>query len=208
MDIQFLQSRYYTKVAENNPRNIELIVLHTMEVPEGKNTATQVAKYFQTAMIVNGAPRIASFHYAVDSSVVVQCVLDKDVAFCAPGTNHNGLHIEHAGYASQGNAQWSDEYSTKELALSAQLVASLCNEYWLPVEFVDAEALLLGSTMLGSNGITTHAEVSKACLLAQKRQLKDSVFFNKKSNKPLTDHTDPGPNFPMDMYLQMVRERM
>jgi N-acetyl-anhydromuramyl-L-alanine amidase AmpD len=120
-------------------------------------------------------------HNCIDNDSIVQCVRDSNVAWHAPGANHNGIGLEHAGYASQRLEDWRDAYSTAELQLSAQLARELCDRYRIPVAFVDAADL-----RRRRRGITTHWEVSKA--------------FRK------TDHTDPGPNFPMDDYLAMVRD--
>jgi hypothetical protein len=122
----------------------------------------------------------ASCHYMVDNDSIVQGVREEDTAWHAPPNQHS-IGIEHAGYARQSAAEWADPYSEAMLRLSAALTADLCIHHSLPVAFVPAAGLLRGE-----RGITTHAEVSKAW-----RQ---------------TNHTDPGPNFPMAHYLNLVRE--
>lgn len=202
MNIPFIQARYYKAIPNDQPRAIELIVLHTMENPEKPGNAMGVARWFTTEMKdKNGKPRPASAHLCVDSKQVVQCVRYEDVAYGAPGTNRNGIHIEHAGYASQTPEQWKDDFSIEELSFSAQVVAELCDKYLIAAVFVDAEGLLAGH-----QGITTHAEVTKACLLANQRKLTKSAFYNAKDpRKPLTDHSDPGKHFDMSSYLEAVR---
>lgn len=195
MNIPFVKARYFTSVPVSAPRRKDLIVLHTMENAEKPGSALAVAKWLQTVM-----PKPVSFHYGVDAEQVVQSVRDEDVAWAAPGTNHNGIHIEHVGRASQTPLQWSDDFSSNELQISAELCAQLCTKYQIPVKFIPAEQLLQGF-----RGVTTHAEVAKACQLAQQRGMKDSHFFNHKANKPLTDHTDPGQGFPMNRYIELVR---
>jgi len=170
-DIPFVQARWYTPSVR---RVIDLIVIHDMEYPERLDSAEQVAQYF-----ARGSAQ-ASAHFNVDSDSVVQSVKLMDVAWAAPGANHNGVQIEHAGYARQTAADWADEYSEKMLHVSAALTADLCVKFKLPHAFVDAAGLLKGF-----RGFTTHAEVSKAW---------------KK-----TTHTDPGPNFPMAHYLDLVK---
>lgn len=123
--------------------------------------------------------RQASTHYCIDNDSIVQCVRDEDTAWAAPGANANGLQLEHAGYASQRISDWTDGYSTAELGLSAQLTYKLCQKFKIPAVYVDAEGL-----KAGKRGITTHRAVTAA--------------FHK------SDHTDPGPNFPMDLYLSLV----
>jgi len=201
MDIPFVQARYYKAIPDDQPREIQDIVMHTIECPEKPKTAIGVANMFHVGPVdQHGNPRPASAHLCIDAQQVVQCVRYQDVAYGAPGTNRNGIHIEHAGYAAQTPEQWKDDFSVSELCLSAQVVAGLCKEYEIPVAFVDAEGLLAGV-----HGITTHAEVSKACLLANQRGLTSSDFYNTANpHKPMTDHSDPGKYFPMDAYLEGV----
>jgi hypothetical protein len=156
-------------------RRYDLIVIHTIEAPESNGTAEGCARYFQTT------DRQVSSHYCVDADSVVQCVRLDDVAWCAPGANHNGIHIEHAGYAKQNAADWADVYSQAMLSISAQLVAALVKKYDIPIAFVDAPSLVRGV-----RGITTHDAVSRAF---------------KRSN-----HWDPGVDFPMESYLSLVRK--
>lgn len=190
----FIQARHYNATAM---RKIDLICLHTMEAPEKPNTAHGVAGWFAGP----SAPE-ASCTYAIDMSEIWQCVRDGDVAWGAPGTNHNGLHFEHAGYASQNDAQWHDKASLAILDKSARLAAMKCVQYDIPIAFVDA-----GDLLEGERGITTHREVTRACQLANSRGLKTSPFYNKKNPAvPLTTHSDPGVAFPMLEYLAAVRK--
>jgi len=145
-----------------------------MENTERAGAAVDVAKWFGG----DDAPQ-ASAHYLVDDQAVVQGVREQDVAWAAPGANANGIHIEHAGRASQGAEQWLDQYSSAMLELSAMLAADICYRYRIPVVALNPDELKDGLP-----GITTHANVSLA--------------FRK------SDHTDPGPGFPMSYYLGRV----
>ena len=91
--MKFVQARNYTRGRSNA---IDVLVIHTMESPEKPDTAESVANWFGGAT----APE-ASAHYCIDSDSIVQCVHDEDVAWHAPGANHNGLGFEHAGRAAQ-----------------------------------------------------------------------------------------------------------
>lgn len=168
--MKFIQAKHYTPA---NRKAMSLIVIHTMEYPEKINAAEAVAQMFHTTT------RPASAHYCVDSDSEVQCVLEKDVAYHAPGANSNGIGIEHAGYAASSAADWSDAFSQKMLKRSARIAADICKRYWIPVEYVDVAGL-----KHGKRGITTHRNVSEA--------------FKKST------HTDPGTSFPMTQYLWMV----
>ncbi|MBA2726488.1 MAG: N-acetylmuramoyl-L-alanine amidase [Actinobacteria bacterium] len=159
-------------------RKIDVIVIHDMESPEGMTTAEDVARNWFAKSSVK-----ASAHYNVDGNSAVQCVPDKDVAWAAPGANHNGLQIELAGKARQTVQEWADAYSSGMLARAAALVAVLCKKYNIPASFVNENGLLAGR-----RGITTHNAVS----LAYKR----------------SDHSDPGPNFPMAAFVAEVQKNL
>src|SRR5207248_2455007 len=93
----------YIKAAFQTPvsgrRDVRVIVLHAMEAPEKGDTARSVGNYF-----ASGKAR-ASAHIGVDSNEIIQYVYDNNVAWAAPGVNHDGIHIEHAGYSAQTESQ-------------------------------------------------------------------------------------------------------
>lgn len=156
-------------------RSIDLWVVHDGETPEGADSAEGMARYFA---VDHGAP--SSAHYSVDSDSVVQSVRDHDVAYAAPGANHNGLHCEHAGRARQSRAEWLDRYGRKMLDRSARLAAEKAKRYGLPLVRLSASDLVAGR-----RGFTGHRDVTAA--------------FHQST------HTDPGPAFPWDWYLARVR---
>jgi len=172
----FVRAKNYTPQA--GPREIKWIVVHTAELAEKLTSAEALAAWAAGA----AAPK-ASWHFAVDCDSIVQSVDVDDIAWHAPGANKHGIGVEHAGYARQSEEDWFDDYSRDMLLRSARLFAWLCNNYAVPVRFVDREGL-----KRGDQGITTHNEVSFA--------------FHK------TDHTDPGPHFPMDWFLEQIRAHM
>ena len=158
-------------------RAIDLIVIHTIEAPETAQTAEGCARYFQTT------DRQVSSHYCVDNNSIVQCVKEKDVAWCAPGANHDGIHLEHAGFARQSAQDWRDDYSRAMLALSAKLSAEVADRYRIPVVWLSPLALIQGR-----RGFTSHNNVS--------------VAFKRST------HWDPGTGFPHDRYLADVARRL
>ena len=171
----FVQARNYTP-GRRSP--IDVIVIHTMEMPEKSTTAEACANFFATTT------KEASAHYCIDQNSVVQCVRDEDVAWHAPGANHNGLGFEHAGYARQSREEWvGDEASLALLERSAELAAEKCREYGIPLIWLQPADL-----RAGKRGFTSHANVSKA--------------FQR------SDHWDPGPNFPVQRYLALVRQHL
>ncbi len=147
-----------------------------MEAPEKPHTARAVANWFAG----NDAP-MASAHYCVDASETIQCVADDVVAWAAPGANRVGLHIEHAGYAGQGAAGWSDAYSTQMLQRSAVLVGELAAQYAVPLVRLSVAELADPN----ARGICGHVDVTNA-------------------RNGGRGHTDPGPDFPWDRFLEMV----
>lgn len=168
-----IQARHYTPT---NGRQIDLAVLHDMEAPEKPTTAENIASWFAGP----NAPR-ASAHWCHDSTSSVRCVADKDVAWHAPGVNHNALGHEQAGYARQSEQEWLDDYSAAMLRHQvAPQVRADCDRYGLPVRFVQPEGLLRGE-----RGITIHRWVNEA--------------FHRSS------HWDTGFHFPYDTFLGWVR---
>jgi N-acetyl-anhydromuramyl-L-alanine amidase AmpD len=148
MAYPFVESPHVTRAGG---RQIDLIVVHTMEMDEKGETAENCAQWFR-----NPGAKVSA-HYCVDANSIVQCVRDQDVAWAAPGANSNGLQIEHAGRAKQTGRDWSDAYSTAMLERSAVLVGDLCKKYKIPVSWLYAADL-----KAGKRGITTHDAVSKA----------------------------------------------
>lgn len=173
MAIKFVQARHYTRTSG---RQIDYVVIHDMETPEDSRRAENVAAWFAGPTSPKASP-----HYNCDDDSTVQSVRDQDIAYHAPGVNHNGIGIENAGRAKQTRAEWLDKYSHKMLReQTAPLTRWLCVRYGIPIRFVDAAGL-----RRGERGITTHLEVSRA--------------FKRSS------HWDPGYNFPMDVFLGWVQ---
>jgi len=164
-------------VTRTNGRRIDLIVVHTMEADERDGAALRCARWFQN-------PRSkASAHYCVDAETVIQCVRDEDVAWHAPGANHDGIGIELAGRAAQSRREWADVYSSATLTRAAELSASLCRRHSIPAEWLWPPDL-----RAGKRGLTTHASVSAA--------------FRRST------HRDPGPSFPIERFLGLVRAHL
>lgn len=174
MAYPFIQSPHVTRT---DGRRIDLIVIHTMELDERRDTAERCAAWF-----TDPAAKVSA-HYCVDADSIVQCVRDQDVAWHAPGANHNGIGIEHAGRAAQADRDWGDAYSTAMLDRSATLVAELCRRYEIPVAWLGAVEL-----REGQRGVTTHKAVTDA--------------FKRGG------HGDPGQGFPAKRYLALVRARI
>lgn len=174
----FIQARHYTATSG---RQIDLIVIHDMEAPEAQNTAENVASWFAGST----AP-MASSHWCHDQDSSVQCVLDKDIAYGAPGANHNGLHHEQSGYAAQTRDEWLDGPSDATMRNMAAKVAEECLMYNIPPVFVDAAGI-----RAGQRGITTHLEISRSGI-----------------GGAAGTHWDPGYEFPMDVFISYVLQAL
>lgn len=154
-------------------RSIRWCVLHSAESQELAGAAVNIAGWFAKE------DTQASAHYVVDSSQIIACVREKDIAWAAPGANQNGVHVELAGKAAQTSDQWFDDYSTRVLDLASGLVADICRRNRIPLNIVGPAGLLMNLP-----GITTHMAVSQA--------------FKK------SDHSDPGEGFPLNAFIEMV----
>ena len=121
-----------------------------------------------------------SAHYCVDAQTVIQCVREQDVAWHARGGNTHSIGVELAGFARQTAHDWEDTYSTGVLGRASALVADVCRRRRIPTRWLSADDLLAGR-----RGLTGHAQVSEA--------------YRK------SDHWDPGPAFPVERFLGLVR---
>ena len=172
----FVAAKHFTRV--DGKRAVRLIVIHDMEFKETANAAEVIARDFATS------DRVASAHICVDSDSIVQCVLDNNVAFAAPGANNDGIQIELTGFAKQTREEWLDPFGVLLLDRGAAAAAQYCLKYDIPVRQLTNEQLADKS----QRGLVGHRQVSQ-------------VF--KKS-----DHMDPGLNFPWDFFLDRVQKHL
>lgn len=157
-------------------KHVRFIVLHCTDGHEGIHKDDDVAAMFARR---NLKPR-RSCHYVVDTDSATQCVPDAYAAWhCGRNGNRWGIGIELCGRARQTRQQWLDELSLPMLRIASRLTADLCHRHGIEPVFLDHNAL-----RAGGRGITSHVEVGAAW-----RQ---------------TRHTDPGPNFPLDLFMKAV----
>ena len=162
---------------------IDLIILHCTDGSESFQSAENGAAYAARGNPdATGKLRPASFHFIVDPNSIVQCVPEASTAYGAAKANARGIHVEFCGLAKQTAAQWADVGSDAEVRLGAKLFADICRRRNITKRFLTGADLKAGA----ANGITTHAEISKAW--------------------PSTGHTDPGPNFPLKKFMDLVKQ--
>jgi N-acetyl-anhydromuramyl-L-alanine amidase AmpD len=129
------------------------------------------------------ASTAASAHWCVDNNSRVRCVEDDNSAWTMPPTNRYSLNIEMAGYAGQSETQWDDAYSNEVLDIAALCASEWCAKYDIPVRHLTDSQIAAGS-----KGFAGHVDVNR-------------VFH-------ASSHTDPGPHFPWDKFLGMVRHHL
>lgn len=142
----YTPAHYY----EGREKDLRLIVIHTMEAPEGPQTAETVAAYFASGSVV------ASAHACVDQDSVVVCLPPSATAFAAPGANADGYQIEHAGYAGQDDAGWADAESQSMLRLSAAHAREIALAAGIPLRHLSDDELAAGAA-----GFVGHDQVSR-----------------------------------------------
>jgi N-acetylmuramoyl-L-alanine amidase len=121
-----------------------------------------------------------SGHLVLDDRECYRTLGDEMIPWGAPGTNKDGFHIEHAGHASWDRQTWmSHEQTLRRGAFKAALHAKKFN---IPLRWLSADDL-----RHGRGGFVTHATVT-------------SVFPGNQG------HTDPGPGFPQDHYMDLVKQ--
>lgn len=143
---QYTPAHYY----EGRERPLRLIVVHTMEAPEGPNTAENIAEYFASGKVV------ASAHACVDQDSLVICLPMSDTAFAAPGANADGYQVEHAGYASQDASGWNDAASQSMLRISAAHTREIALAAGIPLRHLTDDELAAGYA-----GFVGHDQVSR-----------------------------------------------
>lgn len=154
-----------------------LIVLHSMECPLEDGRAEQVARWFASS----GSPR-ASAHYMVDPSSIWCGVQPPNMAWHVGSANWyaNGasIGIEQSGYAYQTAWNASGDPS-KQLDNVVALVDALCERHKIPRVWVGVDGLRANQSGITTHGLCTAAGIG-------------------------TDHTDPGPSWPVDEFMRRL----
>lgn len=139
-------------------------------------TQSDTAK--ETALYFANPKSKGSAHVIVDDNESYRCLRDNIIPWAAPGANQRGWHIEFTGYANWSRERWMNH--NLMLRRGAYQCALRAHRYNIPLRWRNRFGLRLGRP-----GFSDHNTCSKA-------------FGG--------DHTDPGPGFPIDYFLQLVGE--
>lgn len=173
--------------ARGRNRAVQYVVVHYTAGSEGPTSAENGAAYDKTR------PSSVSTHAFADSNSVAVEVPDADRAYHARDHgNEVGLGLELCGTA-QTRAQWLDPISLATLRNGAKWTAEKCLTHGLPVRrlsVAETREAYYGAAGARPRGIVGHIDCTRAY------------------PEDEGDHTDPGPDFPWDVFLAMVREEL
>jgi hypothetical protein len=166
----------YHAVHSSGPRAARLVRYIVLHDTEGP-TAKGAAEYFTTQ--ASGG----SSNLVVDDTECYRVLSDLVIPWGAPPLNTSGFHIEQAGYATWTRTQWLTHMQTIDRA--AYKAALRCESFKIPPRVLTVAELRADFALHEPRGgIVTHATVSAA--------FHDST------------HTDPGPGYPLDMFLRRL----
>ncbi|OBA54004.1 N-acetylmuramoyl-L-alanine amidase [Corynebacterium sp. EPI-003-04-2554_SCH2473622] len=162
-----------------DPHKVPQIVLHTYECPRESGTQALINRADWQQKSRTGSYTIL---VAADGKTLRANDDDYSPAAALYTSNINGFHLSFLAYAASSRAEWL-KYDA-QLRAGARVVADWCRRYGHAPRHLSV-AEVRGRR---AKGICTHADVSAA--------YRES------------DHTDPGKNFPMDVFTAMVAEEL
>lgn len=151
----------------------------TRIVIHGTVSPTQRGGARNVARYFQTASAGGSAHYVADPGEIIACVNEETIAAHAP-PNTGSIGVELCDPVAGDGDRWADPDHIAMLGLTAELVRDIAGRWHVPLVWLSPENL-----RAGNRGITSHANVSAAW--------------------HRTDHTDPGPDFPVDGFMQLVR---
>jgi hypothetical protein len=180
--IQFTQSPNYMRSTSGNPLHVgrvDRIVVHATVSPCVAGGAKTIAD--TDFAVRNTAQQFhGSAHLVADPSEVGQALAFYKQAEAAPPNSHS-WHIELCDMQDETNpGRWQDPPHIEMLHRAARRVAQLCLFGNVPIQRIQAPNLDT------ERGICGHVDVS--------------------NQWHLTDHVDPGPNFPWQSFMTLVAE--
>lgn len=118
-----------------------------------------------------------SAHMVVSDDIAFRTLEETLVPWAAPPWNTRGYHVEIVGFAAWSTKEW--EAHEKRILNAAEKIAFRCHRYQVNPVWLD-------EFMVSKNehGITSHRIIDEVC--------------------HESTHTDPGPNFPVGMFMESV----
>lgn len=157
------------------PRNGASIDRVYLHLNEGPQTTLNAAQNLAHYLTTIDA----GYHVVVDNGSNVRCAGDDQVVWAEGGDNTHALSVCMIGYSA--STDWNSPYSQAMVERAAQQVAAWCRAYNIPVTHVPAGA---PGQAPAARGIAEHAD----------------------DHAPASQgHTDPGSNFPIDLFVMRVQ---
>lgn len=120
-----------------------------------------------------------SAHLCIDAGACYRTLPNNVIPWAAPMANLNGFHVELAGFAGWTRAEWLAHHGT--LYRGAYKCAFHASKFGIPARWL-TDKQLAGRK---AKGFITHRQITR-------------VFGE-------GTHTDPGANFPQDVFMRDVR---
>ena len=181
-DYPFIQARYETVA---NRKTVDYIIIHAMQLPCKAGIAMRCAQGFQKEM---DPGKGKSCHWCIDPENIVQCVHEYNIAWHCPKGNSRGVGFELSAYGPGVPSQsieatdWNSDEAQALIKNAATVTAATAKRWSIPVVKLSVEDIQ-GSTLRGFAG---HVDFSNA--------------FQTPGG-----HQDPGPDFPWDQFIELVK---
>jgi hypothetical protein len=152
-------------------------VLHSAETPLRAGYAAAIARYFRDSAAT-------SCHYMTDPAETWGVLPDELIAWHCGNGNLNSLALEQAGYASFTRAQWTGSDGMAQLHRNAAVMRATKVRYGIGTYWMSDQQLRDAHAARIVGGWVTHDQCRR-------------VLGG-------TTHTDPMPNFPFDLQMQLA----
>ncbi len=163
--------------SSRNGRNVSAVAVHSTESADQPGTTADLVAIRN--WFDNPASQ-ASSHIGIDGAGNTEVWVHSDrKAWTILDLNSVTCNIEFIARAAQSASEWEEE----QIKQGARWAAYWCLKYDIPAQRGIVRNLA-GNAVITKKGIITH------------KQLTDAGFGS---------HTDPGPNFPMSRFLELVR---
>lgn len=160
-------------------RPVTLLVVHSAETPLRYGYARSIGKYFTRPDAKTSA------HVMVDPRDVVQMVPKNRIAYHCGYANKCSLGYEQAGYARLSRRQWTTGDGLAQIKLLALEIRKDADIHHVPLRWATDAQIRAAYRNGVPGGLCTHGDVARVV--------------------GGSTHTDPMPNYPKDLLLELVR---